>query len=121
MKKVDPSLIGLLGRYEFTAGTSNKFWSIEFDPHGGTYTTIWGRIGTLGSFKRMGQVKYGLTGVEALKKIQEKVQKGYLLKSERIPSEEQIEAAKRVALKREGRAREQKEAYDFMEELRNIK
>lgn len=115
MKKVDPSLIGLLGRYEFTAGTSNKFWSIEFDPHGGTYTTRWGRIGTLG------QVKYGLTGVEALKKIQEKVQKGYLLKSERIPSEEQIEAAKRVALKREGRAREQKEAYDFMEELRNIK
>lgn len=115
MKKVDPSLIGLLGRYEFTAGTSNKFWSIEFDPHGGTYTTTWGRIGTIGLEKS------GLTGVEALKKIQEKVQKGYLLKSERIPSEEQIEAAKRVALKREGRAREQKEAYDFMEELRNIK
>jgi predicted DNA-binding WGR domain protein len=33
-------------RYEFSEGTSNKFWEIELS--GATYTARWGRIGASG-------------------------------------------------------------------------
>jgi len=76
-----PSLESLLGVYQYINASTNsrKFWAIHYDEGHGTYTTAWGRIGTVG------QTKQGLSGSEALTKIQEKISKGYTLSNDGKP------------------------------------
>ena len=38
--------VGPMPRYEFSEGTSNKFWDIQLS--GSSFTTTWGKIGTAG-------------------------------------------------------------------------
>jgi len=106
------SLSSLLGRYEYTDEKSNKFWECVYESELGTYTTSWGRIGS------RGQSKVGLTGKEALKKIQEKIAKGYRLdKLWSNKNTDQMQATRRMKEKRKDR----EEINEFMEELRKIK
>jgi predicted DNA-binding WGR domain protein len=62
-------------RYEFSEGTSNKFWQIDLS--GKSFTTTYGKIGTAGQTT----VKSFKTDAEAKKEydklIAEKVKKGY--------------------------------------------
>jgi len=64
-------------RYEFSEGTSNKFWEIELS--GTSFTTTYGKIGTSGQTT----LKEFKSAVEAKKEfdklIAEKTRKGYLL------------------------------------------
>jgi uncharacterized protein (TIGR02996 family) len=64
-------------RYEFSEGTSNKFWVIELD--GKSFTTTYGKIGTTGQTT----IKKFKTDAEAKREyekiIAEKVKKGYEL------------------------------------------
>jgi uncharacterized protein (TIGR02996 family) len=64
-------------RYEFTDGTSNKFWEIEVK--GGTYTAKWGKIGgsTSMSTKDLGTPAAAKKAADKL--IAEKLNKGYAL------------------------------------------
>jgi len=64
----------MLGRYEYTDNTSNKFWHIYFDPASKSYITEWGKIGSPPQGR-----KGGLSEGEAYRKIQEKRGKGYRL------------------------------------------
>jgi len=109
------SLSSLLGRYEYTDEKSNKFWECVYESELGTYTTSWGRIGS------RGQSKVGLTGKEALKKIQEKIAKGYIVhaQGDRLDNKntDQMQATRRMKEKRKDR----EEINEFMEELRKIK
>src|SRR5215831_9414919 len=64
-------------RYEFSEGSSNKFWEITLE--GSTFTTTYGRIGSDGqsttkSFKSDAEAKKAYD-----KLIAEKVKKGYEL------------------------------------------
>jgi predicted DNA-binding WGR domain protein len=61
-----------LGRYEFSEGSSNKFWTIEKNS-AGEYVATWGRIGTTGQGSKV------YTQAEVYDKICEKVSKGYRL------------------------------------------
>jgi len=64
-------------RYEYSEGTSNKFWEIKLD--GASFTATWGRIGTTGQT----QLKTFKSDAEAKraydKLIEEKLKKGYEL------------------------------------------
>jgi len=62
----------LLGRYEFTdwSKNSNKFWHIIFNTSKNEYVVHYGRIGNKGVMH-----KYNET--QALKKIKDKIRKGY--------------------------------------------
>ncbi len=64
-------------RYEYTEGTSNKFWEIELK--GSTYRCKWGRIGgsTSMNSKDCGTAAAGKKAYDKL--IAEKVKKGYAL------------------------------------------
>ena len=64
-------------RYEFSEGSSNKFWQIELD--GTSFTTTYGRIGTDGqtSLKEFDSEEQAKREYEKL--IAEKVKKGYEL------------------------------------------
>src|SRR5512147_3087850 len=67
-------------RYEFSEGTSNKFWEIELS--GTLFTTTYGKIGTSGQttlkeFKSAADAKK-----EYDKLIAEKTRKGYVLVGE---------------------------------------
>ena len=104
----DPTLDILLGRYEYSDGDrSDKFWTIRFEEKSGTYFCQWGRNGC----DPQG-TKHGLTGKEALRKISEKISKGYVL-AERM---EQTEARARMKKKRQ----EREEAFDFIDELKKL-
>ena len=61
-----------LGRYEFVAGNSSKFWHIFQDLASGSFITEWGRIGSPPQGR-----KAGLSEGEARTKISEKISKGY--------------------------------------------
>src|SRR5262245_38703427 len=66
-----------MARYEFSEGTSNKFWEISVS--GKTFTTTYGKIGasgqtTLKTFGSEAEAKK-----EADKLVAEKVKKGYVL------------------------------------------
>lgn len=62
-----------LGVYVYRNGNSNKFWScMPNNDKEDTYLTSWGRYGTRGQSKNVGYW-------EAVKKIQEKIRKGYCL------------------------------------------
>ena len=115
MTKIEPPSLGpLLGRYEYTDATSDKFWLVEFDPKALSYVTSWGKNG----YPHQGQ-KFGLTGQEALKKVQEKITKGYR-KVAGDPGEERRSAAERVAMKRAARQEELSAAEEFMMELKKL-
>src|SRR5262249_4984811 len=62
-------------RYEFTEGTSSKFWEISLS--GKSFTTTYGRIGSTGqsTTKKWGSEAEALKQYEKL--IAEKVDKGY--------------------------------------------
>jgi predicted DNA-binding WGR domain protein len=96
-----------LGRYEYSDGSSNKFWTIE--KHGSEYAATWGRIGTAGQGPKI------YSEAEAYQKISEKISKGYTLVAGPKLTE-QAEAKKRVDVKRA----ERKEANNFLEMLRKV-
>lgn len=62
----------MFGRYEYRGGSKRKFWHIVYDLSTETYTASWGRIGK----PPKGTTDY--TREETLKKIQEKLKKGYV-------------------------------------------
>ena len=61
----------MFGRYEFKEGGSRKFWHIVYDLTTQTCTASWGRIGNSPQHKQYSKS-------EALKKIKEKISKGYI-------------------------------------------
>lgn len=66
-------MISGCGRYEYVHGTSAKQWTIYFDKASGKYVTEWGKIGHPAQGR-----KGGLSEGEALGKIREKLNKGYV-------------------------------------------
>jgi len=65
-----------VGRYEFHDENygkhgSHKFWEIVWNPTKDCFAAYWGRIGA------HPQVKHEMSGHDALKKISEKISKGY--------------------------------------------
>jgi len=64
-------------RYEFSEGSSNKFWQIELD--GTSFTTTYGRIGTDGQTTMKEYDSEEKAEKEYKKLIAEKVKKGYKL------------------------------------------
>lgn len=88
----------MLGRYEYSDETSNKFWKIVESKRPGHYEATWGRIGTAGQ----GQTVY--EAIQAQKKINEKISKGYLL----------------VGGGKTGKAEVSGPGFDFMAELKKV-
>jgi len=82
-------------RFEFSSGSSNKFWEIDLD----TAIANYGKIGTLGQTHQ-----YSLDDVQ--RKISEKLSKGY----------REVKANHKDFLERA-----EKTAPNFMAELRAIK
>jgi len=66
-------------RYEFSEGSSNKFWEIELD--GSSFTTTYGRIGTDGKTTIKEYDSEEQARKEYDKIIASKVKKGYELVS----------------------------------------
>lgn len=64
-------------RYEFSEGSSNKFWEIELN--GLSWTTRWGRIGTVGQSKTQTFETAELARHEYDRLVVTKVKKGYRL------------------------------------------
>ncbi len=64
-------------RYEFSEGTSNKFWDIQLT--GSSFTTTWGKIGTAGQMATKSFASDSQARQEHDKLVAEKVKKGYLL------------------------------------------
>mgnify|MGYP003585763689 CR=1 FL=1 len=66
-----------LGRYECVDSSTNtkKYWHLMYDKTKGKYIAIWGRIGN------RGQETLYEGDSTAMKKVQEKLKKGYVLKS----------------------------------------
>lgn len=107
------SLRGLLGRYEFHDNNANshKFWTISYDSKNGSYIRTWGRIGA------DGQSQNDLTGVGALKLIQEKISKGYRKVEDEIPERKALrERAERL----KDRKKKEEEAIDVMAEIKKL-
>jgi len=71
----EPSLEGLLGRYEYKDDKSDKFWRIEFNSSTGNYDVSWGKNG----YPPPPKNNIAYTGAQAIKKVQEKIAKGYRL------------------------------------------
>ena len=67
----------MIRRYEFTEGSSQKFWEIELE--GESFTARWGRIGTDGQEKEQSFDSAGDARKAADKLIAEKEKKGYVL------------------------------------------
>jgi DNA ligase-1 len=72
---------GASRRFEFSEGTSNKFWEVSVN--GREVTTRWGRIGTEGQSKTKTFSDAAKAQAEADKLIEEKTEKGYVEKSGR--------------------------------------
>jgi uncharacterized protein (TIGR02996 family) len=82
-------------RYEYSEGTSNKFWEIERD--GSVVTTRWGRIGTDGQSKEKDLGSEDKAEKEYTKLIGQKTKKGYQLVS---GSDEPVKPAPKAAVKK---------------------
>ena len=67
-------------RFEFTQGSSNKFYEVTVSQDGSKWNvkTKWGRIGQLGSEQNRKFASKGPADRFALKKISEKTRKGYV-------------------------------------------
>ncbi len=66
-------------RYEFSEGSSNKFWEISLE--GKSFTTTYGRIGTDGQSSLKEYDTEAKAKIEYDKLVAEKVKKGYTLTS----------------------------------------
>jgi uncharacterized protein (TIGR02996 family) len=64
-------------RYQFSEGTSNKFW--EIDLSGKSFTTTWGKIGTKGQSAKKSFASPAAAQKEHDKLVAEKTGKGYTL------------------------------------------
>ncbi len=69
--------VDAMPRYEFSEGTSNKFWDIQLS--GSSFTTTWGKIGTAGQATTKSFPSDDKARQEYDKLIAEKVKKGYAL------------------------------------------
>ena len=67
--------------FEFTGGTSNKFW--EICQSGNALTTRWGRIGSSGQSKTKTYVDQAVAAKAAAKLIEEKTGEGYVEREQR--------------------------------------
>ena len=63
-------------RYEFSEGSSNKFWEIDLD--GSSFTTKYGKIGTDGQATLKGFDSAEKAQKEYDKLVAEKTKKGYV-------------------------------------------
>lgn len=79
-------------RFEFTEGTSNKFWQIRVE--GTEVSTQWGRIGTDGQTKVKDLGSEEKAGQEADKQIKAKTKKGYVEVGAAAPKAPVAKAAK---------------------------
>ncbi len=84
-------------RYEFSEGSSNKFWQIELD--GSSFTTTYGRIGTDGQTTMKEDDSDAKAKKEDDKLVAEKVKKGYELVGDG-DDEEEAPAPKKAAAKK---------------------
>lgn len=66
-----------LGYWEYTYGTSNKFYEVRPDSSGVGYKISWGKIG-IPSAKN--QIAEKVSNIEAFRRIREKERGGYTLK-----------------------------------------
>ena len=64
--------------FEFTGGTSNKFWEVSVS--GADVTTRWGRIGTAGQSKTKSFSDAAAAAEQAAKLVEEKTGEGYVEK-----------------------------------------
>ena len=64
--------------FEFTGGTSNKFWEVSLS--GNDLTTRWGRIGTAGQSKTKSFSDAAAAAKQAAKLVEEKAGEGYVEK-----------------------------------------
>lgn len=69
--------VDAMPRYEFSEGTSNKFWDIQLS--GSSFTTTWGKIGTAGQATTKSFPSDDKARQEYDKLIADKVKKGYAL------------------------------------------
>lgn len=92
------SLDDVLGRYEYSDEKSNKFWVIC--RRGDGYEALWGRIGA--SPQSTSYEEH-----QVLKKIREKIAKGYV----KVENEILIKAKEEM---------KEVSTFDFMKELRKI-
>ena len=112
-----PTLGKLLGRYEFKDATSDKFWGITYDHKSANYVTSWGKNG----YPAQG-TRNGLTGKEALKKVQEKISKGYRKVGDAVEAgDEPVKSEREMAIGRiEKKRAEKRKASEFMDELKKL-
>lgn len=115
------SLSGVLKiRLEYTEGSSNKFWELNFvggeGVFGGDYQASWGKIGTSGS-----SIKYPM-GI-AQSKLNEKIGKGYIV----VDVQRDTHKDDRIYEKRNDgswtpvtKEKKTKLEFDFLEELSKI-
>ena len=71
-----PAASGSARRFEFTDGTSSKFWEIEVSDC--QYTVRYGRLGTTGQSKTKVAASEEAARREAAKLVDEKTGKGYV-------------------------------------------
>ncbi len=90
----------VVARYEFSEGTSSKFWDIQLS--GSSFTTTWGKIGTTGQAASKSFATDDKARQEHDKLIAEKVRKGYVLVSggpTSAPAAATVRAVKSVTAK----------------------
>lgn len=105
-------------RYEFSEGSSNKFWQIDLD--GTSFTTTYGRIGTDGQTTMKEFDSEAKAKKEYEKLIAEKVKKGYELAGdgggdedeEEEEEEEEEKPAKKATAKKAAAKPAKKEVFD---------
>lgn len=103
-------------RYEFSEGSSNKFWQIDLD--GTSFTTTYGRIGTDGQTTMKEFDSEAKAKKEYDKLIAEKVKKGYELvdgdggDDEEEEDEEEEKPAKKATAKKAAAKPAKKEVFD---------
>jgi predicted DNA-binding WGR domain protein len=102
-------------RYEFSEGSSNKFWQIDLD--GTSFTTTYGRIGTDGQTTMKEYDSEAKAKKEYDKLIAEKVKKGYELVDgegggDEDEDEEEEKPAKKTAAKKASAKPAKKEVFE---------
>jgi predicted DNA-binding WGR domain protein len=104
------------GRYEFSEGSSNKFWQI-LPRSDGRYEAVWGRIGTAGQGPKI------YDEAEAYQKINEKISKGYRLVERAEKTKARATLSKNDPsweARQKRRAKEIADAENFLSELKKV-
>jgi predicted DNA-binding WGR domain protein len=130
--EIDADSAATVGRYEYSEGGSDKFYELRIDTKTGEHVVTWGRNG------RPPQGEQRLDKYEAIKRVREKLAKGYRRASEPIISVEdgfivareksfgiperdaRISAAARMDIKREVRKAELDEKQEFLKALKKL-